>query len=84
MRKLINYTDFFQFYLHIPIAVFEDITDEQILEDCLEMEAYPIGVIRDSNHPLFKKLNLTFKEKGITQELKLIILAIGYNNPYLA
>jgi len=84
MQKPINYLDFFQFYLHIPIAIFEDMSDEQILEDCLEMAAYPIGIIRNSNHPLFKKIAIDFKQRGIKQELKLIILAIGYNNPYLS
>jgi hypothetical protein len=84
MQKLINYTDFFQFFLHIPVAVFEEISDEQILEDCLEMAAYPIVTIKDSNHPLFIRLAKDFKEKGVTQELKSIILAIGYNKPYLS
>jgi hypothetical protein len=48
------------------------------------MAAYPIGIIRNSNHPLFKKIAIDFKQRGIKQELKLIILAIGYNNPYLS
>jgi hypothetical protein len=84
MQKLINYTDFFQFFLHIPVAVFEEISDEQILEDCLEMAAYPIVIIKDSKHPLFIRLAEDFKKKGVTQELKSIILAIGYNTPYLS
>ena len=81
---MIKYTDFFQFFLHIPVAVFEEISDEIILEDCLEMAAYPIVVIRDEKHPLFIRLAKEFKEKGVTQELKSIILAIGYNTPYLS
>ncbi len=84
MQKLINYTDFFQFFLHIPVAVFEEISDEQILEDCLEMAAYPIVIIKDSNHPLFIRLSEDFRKKGVTQKLKSIILAIGYNTPYLS
>jgi len=81
---MIRYTDFFQFFLHIPVAVFEEISDEIILEDCLEMAAYPIVVIRDEKHPLFIRLAKEFREKGVTQELKSIILAIGYNTPYLS
>jgi hypothetical protein len=84
MQKPINYLDFFQFFIHIPVAVFEDISDEQILEDCLEMTAYPIAIIKDDNHPLFIRLAEDFKRKGVTQELKSIILAIGYNKPYLS
>lgn len=84
MQKLINYLDFFQFFLHIPVAVFEDISDEQIQEDCLEMAAYPLVVIRDENHPLFIKIAEDFKRRGVTQNLKLIILAVGYNTPYLS
>lgn len=84
MQKPTNYIDFFQFFLHIPVAVFEDLTEEQILEDCFEMAAYPIGIIRDKKHPLFKKIAIDFKERGVKQELKLIILAVGYNNPYLS
>lgn len=79
-----NYTDFFQFFLHIPVAVFEEISDDQIVEDCLEMAAYPIVIIKDNNHPLFIKFAQDFKKRGITQELKSVILAIGYNNPYLS
>ncbi len=84
MQKLIKYTDFFQFFLHIPVAVFEEISDEIILEDCLEMAAYPIVIIRDNKHPLFIRLAEDFKKKGVTEELKSIILAIGYNTPYLS
>lgn len=84
MQKLINYTDFFQFFLHIPVAVFEEISDEQIVEDCLEMAAYPIVIIKDKNHPLFIRLAQDFRKKGVEQELKSVILAIGYNNPYLS
>lgn len=81
---MVNYTNFFQFFLHIPVAVFEEISDEQILEDCLEMAAYPIVIIKDSNHPLFIRLAEDFRMRGVTQNLKLIILAIGYNTPYLS
>jgi hypothetical protein len=81
---MIKYTDFFQFFLHIPVAVFEEISDEMILKDCLEMAAYPIVIIRDNKHPLFIRLAEDFKNKGVTQELKSIILAIGYNTPYLS
>lgn len=79
-----DYTNFFQFFLHIPVAVFEEISDEQIIENCLEMAAYPIVIIKDENHPLFIKLTQDFKKRGIKQELKSVILAIGYNNPYLS
>jgi hypothetical protein len=79
-----NYTDFFQFFLHIPIAVFEEISDKQIKEDCLEMAAYPLVIIREPTHPLFIRLAEDFIKKGVKQDLKLIILAIGYNTPYLS
>ena len=79
-----NYTDFFQFFLHIPVAVFEEISDEQIKEDCIEMAAYPLVIIRDEQHPLFIKLAQDFTKKGVKQKLKLIILAVGYNTPYLS
>jgi hypothetical protein len=81
---MIHYTEVFQFFLHIPVAVFEDISDEQIISDCLDMEAYPIGIIKSKRHPLFVKIAKEFKKRGITQDLKLIILVVGYNNPYLA
>ena len=79
-----NYLDFFQFFLHVPIAIFEEVSDKQIQEDCLEMEAYPIAIIKDTKHPLFIRFSKDFKNKGVTQELKLIVLAIGYNTPYLS
>lgn len=79
-----SYTDFFQFFLHIPIAVFEEISDEQIKEDCIEMATYPLVIIRDEQHSLFIKLAQDFIKKGVKQKLKLIILAVGYNTPYLS
>jgi hypothetical protein len=79
-----NYLDFFQFFLHVPIALFEEVSDKQIQEDCLEMKAYPIVIIKDIKHPLFVRFSKDFKNKGITQELKSIVLAIGYNTPYLS
>tara|TARA_R110000868_G_scaffold302011_1_gene562495 strand:- start:9 stop:263 length:255 start_codon:yes stop_codon:yes gene_type:complete len=84
MQKPINYLDFFQFFIHIPVAIFEDISDEEILEDCLEMTAYPIVIIKDNNHPLFIRIAEDFKRKGVTQKIKSIILTIGYNKPYLS
>jgi hypothetical protein len=84
MQKHINYTDFFQFFLHIPVAVFQEISDEQIMEDCLEMAAYPLVIIKDERHPLFIRLAEDFRKKGVTQDLKSIILAVGYNTPYLS
>lgn len=84
MQKPINYTDFFQFFLHIPVAVFEDLNDDQIKQDCFELESYPIVIIRNKKHPLFVKFAQDFEEKGVRQELKSIILTIGYNNPYLS
>ena len=84
MQSAINYTNFFQFFLHIPVAVFEDISDEEIIGDCYEMAAYPIVIIRNYKHPLFIQMITEFKKKGIEQELKCIVLAIGYNNPYLS
>lgn len=84
METPINYTEIFQFYLHIPVAVFEDVSEEQIISDCLDIEAYPIGIIKNKRHPLFVKTAKEFKKRGITQNLKLIVLVIGYNTPYLA
>lgn len=84
MQKLINYTDFFQFYIHIPIVLFDDLNDEEILRYCFEEQAYPIVIIRDNSHPLFIRISKEFKLEGVTEELKLIILAIGYNTPYLS
>jgi hypothetical protein len=81
---MINYTDFFQFFIHIPVAIFEDMKDDKIMEDCFEMAAYPLFIIKNKNHPLFVRLAEDFKRKGVTQELKSIILAIGYHKEYLS
>ena len=84
MQKHINYTDFFAFYIHVPVAIFEEITDAEINIDCYEMGVFPLSIIRNKKHPLFIRLAEDFKRKGVTQELKSIILAIGYNKPYLS
>ena len=79
-----EYTDFFQFYLHTPIAVFEDLTKEQVTQDCYESSIIPLNIINDVKHPLFKKLKLEFKNLGVPQELKMLVIVIGYNKPYLS
>lgn len=79
-----KYTEFFQFYLHTPIAVFEDLTTEQVTQDCYESSVIPLNIISDIKHPLFKKLKLKFKKLGVTQELKMLVIVIGYNKPYLS
>ena len=84
MQKAISYTDMFHFFLHIPVAIFEDLNDNQIIQDCFEMEAYPLSIIRDNRHPLFIRLCEDFKRKGVTQELKSIVLAVGYTKQFLS
>ena len=84
MEMPINYQDIFQFYLHMPITLLNDVTDEEILEQCYEESAIPIVIIRDKKHPLFRKISKEFKRRGIKVELKVLILAIGYNTPYLS
>ena len=83
MQKPINYTEFFAFYIHIPVAIFEDLTDAEISKDCYEMGAYPLSIIRNKKHPLFIRLTKDFKRKGITQNLESIVLAIGYHKEFL-
>jgi hypothetical protein len=82
MQKPINYTDLFQFYLHYPIAIFEDLTEEQIAEDCYEMGAIPVVYIKNKKHPLFKRLQEEFLTKQIKQPLIMIVLAVSYNQNY--
>lgn len=84
MQKLINYTDFFQFYLHIPLIIDEDLNDEEILQYCIDLDSFPVTVIRDKNHFLFKKINKDLASIGKEQEIKLIVLTVGYNIPYLS
>lgn len=84
MQKPINYTDFFVFYIHVPVAIFQDLTDEEIIKDCFEMGAFPLSIIRNKKHPLFISLSENFKRKGIKQKLKSIILTIGYNKEFLS
>lgn len=79
-----NYTDFFQFFLHMPVAIFEDLTDAEINKDCYEMGAFPLSIIRNKKHPLFIKLVEDFKRKGVTQNLESIVLAIGYHKEFLS
>ena len=84
----IHYSEIFNFYLHVPIAIFDYPNKEQFVQDCYETEiipeVIPIHFIADKNHPLFKKYALDFKQRGIKQELKMLVIAVGYNNPYLS
>lgn len=84
MQKHINYLDFFQFFLHIPLTLFEDLNDETILSSCIDLDLIPLSIIRDKNHPLFKRISKEFKKKKTIEPVKIIVLAIGYNNQYLS
>lgn len=84
MQRAINYTDMFHFFLLIPVAIFEDLNDNQIAQDCFEMEAYPLSIIKNKKHPLFIRLCEDLKRKGVTQELKSIVLAVGYTKQFLS
>ncbi len=77
------YTDFFKFQLHIPIAVFEGCPNEEIMEMILDMDAIPITFISDKNHSLFKRIQSDFFQQGVTDKIKIIVLAIRYNKPFL-
>jgi hypothetical protein len=79
MQKLTDYRDYFQFYLHIPIAIFENMSDEELYLECADNLVIPIVIIRNSSHPLFSLLQKKFKSK-----IKIIILCVGYANPYLS
>jgi hypothetical protein len=68
----------------MPVAIFEEITDAEIKLDCYEMGAYPLSIIRDKKHPLFIRLSQEFKRKGVIQNLKSIVLAIGYHKEFLS
>jgi hypothetical protein len=79
-----NYTEFFTFYVHVPVAIFEEITDAEINRDCYEMGVFPLSIIRNKKHPLFIRLTEDFKRKGVIQNLKSIVLAIGYHKEFLS
>lgn len=83
-KPTIGYWDIFQFFIHVPVAVFDDLTDEQMAQDCYEMLAVPTVIIRDENHPLFIEKKKYFAEAGIRKPLIAIILSVGYNNPFLS
>jgi len=80
----IGYWDVFEFFIHIPVAVFDELTDEQMTQDCYEMLAVPTVIIRDQTHPLFIEKKNYFAKTGITKPLIAIILAVGYNKPFLS
>jgi len=81
---MVHYTEIFQFYIHIPIAIFSVISDEQIEQDCIDSNAYILTIIKDKHHPIFKRLVKEFKQKGVEQELQSVVLAIDYTKEYLS
>lgn len=79
-----NYTSFFNFYFHIPIAVFFDSTYKEIATEIYSMQAIPIVCITDTKHPLHRQYTKMFKSQGITEPIKAIVLSVGYNNQFLS
>jgi hypothetical protein len=80
----IHYTEIFQFYLHTPLAIFDDVPEEQVLQDCYEMEAIPLVILKSNANSLFRKLENDFEKRGVTQKLTSVVLCVGYEKPYLA
>jgi len=79
-----NYQDFFIFYLHVPIAVFEGTPLCEVTDEFYAMQAMPLCYITDPNHPIFRQQTRMFREQGITEKIKLIILSVGYHKQFLA
>lgn len=84
MQKLINYQDFFNFYLHVPIAVFEETSLEGVLKDFYDLQVTPLCYITDPKHPVFKHYTKMFESQGVTEKIKIIILSVGYTKQFLA
>lgn len=84
MQKPINYLTFFNFFIHIPIAIFKNLSKEEIEQECFKVGIIPIAYIKDKKHPLFIQVKKGLKERGVKQKLKLIVLPIGYHKEYLS
>ena len=85
MQKAIDYTDLFTFFLAQTIAVLRGgATEKEILKELEFNCLFPLSFIRDKNNPYFKATEIGLKERGVTQKVKLIILAIGYTKEFLA
>lgn len=85
MRKAINYTDIFNFFLSQPIAILKGgATEEEIIEELHSHFLFPLTCIRDKKHPFFISTAASLKAQGVTEKVKLIILPIGYTKQFLA
>jgi hypothetical protein len=84
MQNLISYKDIFSFDIQTPIAVFEEKPRKELAKECYDLGVIPIVYIKDKTHPLFVRLNNEFKNRGIKQDLKLIILSIEYTKEFLS
>jgi hypothetical protein len=79
-----NYQDIFNFYLHVPIAVFEGTLNREIINSLYDLQIIPLVYIKDPKHPLFKQFSKMLKSQGVKEKLKLIILPIGFTKQFLA
>lgn len=85
MQKLINYTDFFQFFLSQPIAILSGgVTEQEAIQELQECCLFPITIIRDPNNPFFRATIRNIKAQGVKQKVLSIILPIGYNRQFLS
>jgi len=85
MQRVINYTDFFNFFLVQPIAVLKGgATEKEILEELENNCLFPLSFIREKNNPYFKATAIALKAQGVTQKLKFIIIPIGYIKQFIA
>lgn len=85
MRKAINYTDIFNFFLSQPIAILKGgATEAEVVEELHSHFLFPLTYVRDKKHPFFISTAASLKAQGVTQKVKLIIIPIGYIKQFLA
>ena len=79
-----KYHEFFNFFLLTPAVILEGYPVKEIVDDMLGNLSIPVSCITDQKHPMFKGIQASFEKQGITEPIKVIILAIEYNKPFLA
>jgi hypothetical protein len=80
MQIPIDYRDFFMFSILQPLGVTEDCDMEEVFDHLYSINAIPLLIIDDPEHPLLK-----YNKEMLQKDLKTIIIAISYeHNPFIS
>jgi len=81
---MLNYTEFFNFHLCVPIAILEGMNLSQIVLELQQDKLIVIHKIEDPSHPVFANALQSLVAQKVSFKVKAILLCIQHIKVYKA